>query len=570
MARTIAIIPAVLFAVVLAGLVLVAGVAAIETEPGDLNVTGTAISADCRWTPDRMNIETAAVIAADRVLQGSARNATREVAVVEAPVVGATTDGTVSAVAAPPGPATVPGGAYATPADPVRRALDLDGDPVITSVSPQIASAGTNTTITITGTGFGEKGSGSDVGFTSYGGVYWASGRTSPTENVNEIVSWSDTEVRVRVPTGFSSDGYAVSASSGEVWVVTDGGPTSVPVPFAVSFGVGGEKWAAGPVFLVNDNCPGVTGGAAAVRRAAATWNTALPETYRIDCSGTSGSTEFGNDGVSLIAWGESNQIIYWYNTSTGTIVEADIILDSSMDWTTGVAGGSVYSIESRVLNGLGFCLGIAALSGETPQGPSDTGKVSFLYQADVYGTMNQLSLHPADRAAAAYLYNGGSANPDLLAAAFTADTIAGPAPLAVRFGDASLGGATGWAWDFGDGGASTERNPTHAYAVPGTYTVTLTASAAGHPSDTIRAIDRIRVAASVAALPGGAGTPSDTDADGLYDDVNGNGRKDFADVVLYFNQMTWIATNEPTALFDYNANGRIDFADVVWLFNHL
>ena len=63
---------------------------------------------------------------------------------------------------------------------------------------------------------------------------------------------------------------------------------------------------------------------------------------------------------------------------------------------------------------------------------------------------------------------------------------------------------------------------------------------------------------------------PTDTDADGKYDDVNGNGRPDFADVILYFNQMSWIAANEPVAAFDYNGNGRIDFADVVWLFNHL
>ena len=74
----------------------------------------------------------------------------------------------------------------------------------------------------------------------------------------------------------------------------------------------------------------------------------------------------------------------------------------------------------------------------------------------------------------------------------------------------------------------------------------------------------------SVLAVPGGAGVCTDTNADGLYDDVNGNGRPDFADVVLYFNQMTWIAGNEPTELFDYNGNGRIDFADVVWLFNNL
>ena len=77
--------------------------------------------------------------------------------------------------------------------------------------------------------------------------------------------------------------------------------------------------------------------------------------------------------------------------------------------------------------------------------------------------------------------------------------------------------------------------------------------------------------ALSVVAIPGGSGLPpADTNGDGLYDDANGNGRADFDDVVLYFNQMAWIAANEPVSLFDYNGNGRIDFADVVWLFNHL
>ncbi|MGZ6642285.1 MAG: PKD domain-containing protein, partial [Solirubrobacteraceae bacterium] len=38
--------------------------------------------------------------------------------------------------------------------------------------------------------------------------------------------------------------------------------------------------------------------------------------------------------------------------------------------------------------------------------------------------------------------------------------------------------GATSWSWDFGDGSpADTAQNPTHAYAAPGDYTVTLTAS---------------------------------------------------------------------------------------------
>ncbi|MEN6518854.1 MAG: NosD domain-containing protein [Methanospirillum sp.] len=74
----------------------------------------------------------------------------------------------------------------------------------------------------------------------------------------------------------------------------------------------------------------------------------------------------------------------------------------------------------------------------------------------------------------------------------------------------------------------------------------------------------------AVMTVPGGSGLPADTNTDGLYDDVNGNGRNDFADVVLYFNQVSWISANEPVAAFDYNGNGRIDFADVVWLFNNL
>lgn len=62
---------------------------------------------------------------------------------------------------------------------------------------------------------------------------------------------------------------------------------------------------------------------------------------------------------------------------------------------------------------------------------------------------------------------------------------------------------------------------------------------------------------------------PTDPDFDGAFEDVNGNQRLDFEDVVLYFNQMSWIDENEGW-WFDYNGNNRIDFADVVWLFNRL
>lgn len=46
---------------------------------------------------------------------------------------------------------------------------------------------------------------------------------------------------------------------------------------------------------------------------------------------------------------------------------------------------------------------------------------------------------------------------------------------LPVKFLDKSLNAPTSWLWSFGDGGTSTEQNPTHTYATIGTFTVTLT-----------------------------------------------------------------------------------------------
>jgi PKD repeat protein len=70
--------------------------------------------------------------------------------------------------------------------------------------------------------------------------------------------------------------------------------------------------------------------------------------------------------------------------------------------------------------------------------------------------------------------------------------------------------------------------------------------------------------------LPGEALPPTDPFYDGVYWDLNGNGRIDFNDVVLYFNYLEWMQANEPVSLFDYNNNGRIDFNDLILLFNML
>lgn len=46
---------------------------------------------------------------------------------------------------------------------------------------------------------------------------------------------------------------------------------------------------------------------------------------------------------------------------------------------------------------------------------------------------------------------------------------------LTVAFTDTSVNSPTTWLWDFGDGNTSNTQNPVHVYALPGSYTVTLT-----------------------------------------------------------------------------------------------
>ena len=70
------------------------------------------------------------------------------------------------------------------------------------------------------------------------------------------------------------------------------------------------------------------------------------------------------------------------------------------------------------------------------------------------------------------YIYVGGGVIAD-----FTADKTTGPSPLAVKFTDKSSGNPTKYAWDFGDGSTSTEKNPSHTYTSTGQYTVKLTVS---------------------------------------------------------------------------------------------
>jgi PKD repeat protein len=83
---------------------------------------------------------------------------------------------------------------------------------------------------------------------------------------------------------------------------------------------------------------------------------------------------------------------------------------------------------------------------------------------------------------------NAGGQNASTQQVAVTAPLPAAPTSaftfqannLDVAFTDASSGQVDAYSWNFGDGATSAERNPSHSYAVPGTYDVTLTVANAG------------------------------------------------------------------------------------------
>jgi PKD repeat protein len=72
----------------------------------------------------------------------------------------------------------------------------------------------------------------------------------------------------------------------------------------------------------------------------------------------------------------------------------------------------------------------------------------------------------------------------------FTIDVTIGDAPLAVTLTNTSTGTVIGYSWSFGDGNVSSDENPTHTYANPGNYTLSLTVFNEAGSNTSIKRID--------------------------------------------------------------------------------
>jgi len=97
-----------------------------------------------------------------------------------------------------------------------------------------------------------------------------------------------------------------------------------------------------------------------------------------------------------------------------------------------------------------------------------------------VSGARSGFSFYTADQGASYAPTLTVNYTPPATVASFTSTPNSLNAGQSVTFADTSTNVPTSWLWDFGDGTTSTLKNPTHAYATVGQFTVSLTATNEG------------------------------------------------------------------------------------------
>ncbi len=187
----------------------------------------------------------------------------------------------------------------------------------------------------------------------------------------------------------------------------------------------------------------------------------------------------------------------------SGTLVSARLRLFCT-DASTN--GGQLYALPDNGWSEMGITWANQPALPASPFAALGPVSVNTWVELDVTaalgGTPTQVFALAGGSSNSAYYSSREGSNPPQLVleisggtpvAAFSGNPLSGTIPLTVNFTDLSSGGPTVWAWDFGDGGTSTEQNPAHVYDQPGTYTVRLDVTGEGG-SDELTRTDYVTV----------------------------------------------------------------------------
>ncbi len=374
----------------------------------------------------------------------------------------------------------------------------VQGVTAITSFTPTTITAGTFSVLTINGTGFGAVSTASLIGFKTAddGGATF----TSPV--ASEVVSWSNTQIQVRVPSGAGTGVIRVNGlnSTGVLTIpyshlnVNNAGniyPTK-----HYNQGSGGYVWTYNTAF--NTNAP----AKAAFQRSLQSWRCATFINWPT-ASSTSTITASTNDGINIVTFNSSLGAgilgqcgSYWNGCGTNPnmqwiVAELDIQFANSpggLTWQYGPAlpSGSQYDFETVTVHELGHghqlghvinnldLMHYAVAAGQSKRTLNtddlNGGLAVMVRNAQAGGVCGLTLMTPL---------NAGNCALGSPTASFTANRTVICSGQTVAYTDASTGNPTVWQWVFQGGTPATSsvQNPTITYNTPGTYSVALTAS---------------------------------------------------------------------------------------------
>ena len=209
------------------------------------------------------------------------------------------------------------------------------------------------------------------------------------------------------------------------------------------------------------------------------TYDTAGTYTVTMMASNAGGSNTTVQDNLITVTAGSSGAPVASFQESmlSGpaplTVQFTDTSTNTPTSWLWDFGDGSTSTVEnpSHTYENTGnFAVSLQATNGagENQSTQSDTIAVSG---ATATAVQEPVYVAPVATSTTA---------PPIPEISFEGTPTSGPAPLAVRFTATTPGSPESWYWDFGDGGTSTEQEPTYTYSLPGTYTVTLTVKYAG------------------------------------------------------------------------------------------
>jgi len=364
----------------------------------------------------------------------------------------------------------------------------------INSISPTTSTAGRGSVLTINGSGFGALRTGNaKVEFKNGndGGASW----TAPASA--EYVSWSDAEIKVKIPTLAGTGQIRVTASDNSTAV---SGQT-LTIDYSLlntslnriwlrgQNGNGGHTFTFNTAFGVNPTD--------SYKRALQSWRCNAFVNFGVSAT-TTAINQSAKDNVNVVSfnanlpagalgvtynWYAGCASDQWYND------EFDMIFAPSpgtgWNFGPGATTGNRYDFETVALHELGHAVQLGHVINANyvmhyALGPN-SDKRTLNAVSDIAGGNDVVTFSTTTKPCGPAIMQALNANNCALfappIAAFSATPTSGCSPMQVQFTDQSQNNPTNYAWDIDNNGTTdyVTQNPMHVYSNPGTYSVRLT-----------------------------------------------------------------------------------------------